>query len=163
MPQKASQETTCWDKLEAMGLWFPALLLFSCVLSRLFQADRIRRMKGIPEKREEVRHISADDLGDSFTPKTDERKMLSYQDGKIADTDGELIMQGVTLSSHEWSMSNFPCSLASNITSHSMQSLAFQSLLRWKMIVLPNSPCITYTFLHKRLGECTFWAWEWKG
>ena len=39
----------------------------------------------------------------------------------------------------------------------------FHSLLTWKMIVLPNSHCITYTFLYKRLGECTFQTWEWKG
>ena len=23
--------------------------------------------------------------------------------------------------------------------------------------------CVTYTFLFGRLGECTFWGWEWKG
>ena len=28
------------------------------------------------------------------------------------------------------------------------------------MIVLPNPHCINYTFLNKRLGECTFWTWE---
>ena len=33
-------------------------------------------------------------------------------------------------------MSNFSCSLTRNITSHSMKSLAFHSLLRLKMIVL---------------------------
>ena len=32
---------------------------------------------------------------------------------------------------------NFPCSLTRNITSHSMENLAFHSLLRWKMIMLP--------------------------
>ena len=26
-----------------------------------------------------------------------------------------------------------------------------------------NSHCITHTFIFKRLGECTFWTWEWKG
>ena len=34
-------------------------------------------------------------------------------------------------------MSNFPCSLTRNITSHSMKNLAFHSLPRWKMIILP--------------------------
>ena len=29
-----------------------------------------------------------------------------------------------------------PCSLARNITSHSLENLAFHSLLRWKMIVI---------------------------
>ena len=31
------------------------------------------------------------------------------------------------------------------------------------MIILPILTYLTYTFLFKRLGECTFWAWEWKG
>ena len=26
-----------------------------------------------------------------------------------------------------------------------------------------NSHYLTYAFLSKRLGECTFWVWEWKG
>ena len=34
----------------------------------------------------------------------------------------------------EWSMSNFPCSLTRNITSHSMENLAFHHLLSLKMI-----------------------------
>ena len=38
--------------------------------------------------------------------------------------------------SWEWSMSNFPSSPTRNITSHSMENLAFHSLLRWKMIIL---------------------------
>ena len=42
--------------------------------------------------------------------------------------------------SQEWSISNFPCSLTRNITSHSMKNLAFHSLLRWKMIMLPILP-----------------------
>ena len=33
-------------------------------------------------------------------------------------------------------MSNFPCSLARNITPHSMKNLAFHSLHRWKMFIL---------------------------
>ena len=65
--------------------------------------------------------------------------------------------------SREWWSSNFSWSLTSNITSHSMKNVAFQSWLRWKTIVLRNSHCITYTFLYKRLGEYTFWTWEWKG
>ena len=38
-----------------------------------------------------------------------------------------------------------PCSLTSNITSHSMENLALHTLLRWKMIQLPNSHYLTYT------------------
>ena len=53
-------------------------------------------------------------------------------------------------------MSNFPCSLTSNITPHSMENMAFHSLLRLKMIVLPNSHYLTYAFPYKRLGECTY-------
>ena len=41
-----------------------------------------------------------------------------------------------TLSHQEWSISNFPCSLARNVTSHIMKNFAFHSLLRWKMIIL---------------------------
>ena len=37
----------------------------------------------------------------------------------------------------EWSISNFPYLFARNITSHSMKNLAFDSLLRREMIILP--------------------------
>ena len=30
------------------------------------------------------------------------------------------------------------------------------------MIMTTNSYYLTYTFLFERLGECTFWTWEWK-
>ena len=50
-------------------------------------------------------------------------------------------------------MSNFPCSLTRNITSHSMKNLAFHGLLRWKMIILP---LLTTSLIHFFwLGECT--------
>ena len=39
--------------------------------------------------------------------------------------------------SQEWSISNFICSLTRNITSHSMKNLAFNILLKWKMIIPP--------------------------
>ena len=60
-------------------------------------------------------------------------------------------------------MSNFLCSLASNITSNSMRNLAFHSLLRWKMIILPIPITSPIHFSLGRLGECSFWTWEWKG
>ena len=44
-----------------------------------------------------------------------------------------------------------------------MKNLAFHSLLRCKMIVLPTLTTLSYTVLFTRLGECSFWAWEWKG
>ena len=39
--------------------------------------------------------------------------------------------------SQEWSTSDFPCSLSISITWHSMENLAFHSLPRWKIIILP--------------------------
>ena len=39
--------------------------------------------------------------------------------------------------SSEWSMSNFPCILTRNIAYHSMENLAFHSLLKWKKITVP--------------------------
>ena len=48
--------------------------------------------------------------------------------------------------------------LASPEISHSMENLAFHSLLRWKMIILPVLPTSLICFLNNRLGECTFWS-----
>ena len=56
-----------------------------------------------------------------------------------------------------------PMALHRNITSHSMKNLVFHSLLRWKIIVLPILTTPLIRFCLKRLGECTFWTWEWKG
>ena len=80
------------------------------------------------------------------------------------------------------SVSSLPCNLIRNITSHSLKNLAFQRLLRWKVLVmllylchiLVSTPygCVLnicdYTtnsdatllihFLIKPLGECTLWA-----
>ena len=42
-------------------------------------------------------------------------------------------------------MINFPCSLTINITLYSMKSLAFHSLYRWKMIILP---ILTTSLMH---------------
>ena len=39
---------------------------------------------------------------------------------------------------------------------HSMKNLTFQSLLSWKMIILPIPTTSLSTFLFKRLRECTF-------
>ena len=40
----------------------------------------------------------------------------------------------------------------------------FIAYSNWKMIIVPSKPHnLTYIFLFKRLGECSFWAWEWKG
>ena len=71
--------------------------------------------------------------------------------------------KGWPFHSQDWSSSNFSCSLTSHITSHGTKNLTFHSLLRLKDDSCTSSHYLTYTFLLKRLGECTFWAWEWKG
>ena len=63
----------------------------------------------------------------------------------------------------ESSNSHLPCSLTRNITSHSMKNLAFHSLLRWKIIILPILTTSLIHFSLKGLGGCMFWTWEWKG
>ena len=56
--------------------------------------------------------------------------------------------------SQEWSISNFPCSLARNITSHSLKNLAFHTLLRlrdnYTIILLPIlTTSLKYVSLYK--------------
>ena len=46
----------------------------------------------------------------------------------------------------------FPCSLTRNITSHRMESLAFHSLLRWKMIILYYQFSLTHLYLFSLNG-----------
>ena len=50
--------------------------------------------------------------------------------------------------SQEWSMPNFLYSLTRNITSHSMKNLAFHSVFRRKMIILP---ILTTWLIHSSL------------
>nr|XP_002195362.5 nucleolar protein 14 [Taeniopygia guttata] len=49
------------------------------------EADRLRRMRGIDEEANKKRpsHTSADDLADGFILDKDDRRLLSYKDGKI--------------------------------------------------------------------------------
>ncbi|XP_025968534.1 nucleolar protein 14 isoform X2 [Dromaius novaehollandiae] len=49
------------------------------------EADRLRRMRGIDEQetKKKPKHISADDLADGFILDKDDRRLLSYKDGKI--------------------------------------------------------------------------------
>ncbi|XP_058659347.1 nucleolar protein 14 isoform X1 [Ammospiza caudacuta] len=49
------------------------------------EADRLRRMRGIDEETNQKRpsHMSADDLADGFILDKDDRRLLSYKDGKI--------------------------------------------------------------------------------
>ncbi|XP_014750761.1 PREDICTED: nucleolar protein 14 [Sturnus vulgaris] len=49
------------------------------------EADRLRRMHGIDEEANKKRpsHMSADDLADGFILDKDDRRLLSYKDGKI--------------------------------------------------------------------------------
>ena len=58
--------------------------------------------------------------------------------------------------SQEWSILNFPCSITRTLTSHIMKNLAFHSLLRWEMIILPILTTSPIHFSLKRSGECTF-------
>ncbi|KAM6401648.1 nucleolar protein 14 [Pluvialis apricaria] len=49
------------------------------------EADRQRRMRGIDEEanKKKPSHVSADDLADGFILDKDDRRLLSYKDGKI--------------------------------------------------------------------------------
>ncbi|XP_075565197.1 nucleolar protein 14 isoform X2 [Pelecanus crispus] len=49
------------------------------------EADRLRRMRGIDEQanKKKPSHVSADDLADGFILDNDDRRLLSYKDGKI--------------------------------------------------------------------------------
>ncbi|NXI85928.1 NOP14 protein, partial [Rhipidura dahli] len=55
------------------------------------EADRLRRMRGIDEQASKKRpsHTSADDLADGFILDKDDRRLLSYKDGKINIEDEE--------------------------------------------------------------------------
>ncbi|XP_044536690.1 nucleolar protein 14 [Gracilinanus agilis] len=52
---------------------------------RKLEADRLRRMLGKEEdeKSKKPKHMSADDLNDGFVLDKDDRRLLSYKDGKI--------------------------------------------------------------------------------
>ncbi|XP_051692636.2 nucleolar protein 14 isoform X2 [Oryctolagus cuniculus] len=52
---------------------------------RKLEADRLRRMRGRDEgdSRKEPQHASADDLDDGFVLDADDRRLLSYRDGKM--------------------------------------------------------------------------------
>ncbi|XP_068709528.1 nucleolar protein 14-like isoform X2 [Montipora foliosa] len=47
------------------------------------ELQRQRRMNGLPAVEKKTKHVSADDLGDSFTPAEDNRVMMCYQDGSM--------------------------------------------------------------------------------
>ena len=44
-----------------------------------------------------------------------------------------------------------------------MKNLDFHGYSDEKSLHFRNSHYLTYTFLFQRMGECTFWTWEWKG
>ena len=62
-----------------------------------------------------------------------EMLQISVNSGKVYRSSSRSHEQ-LKLASHsqEWSISNFSCCLTRNITSHSMENLAFPILLRWK-------------------------------
>ena len=43
------------------------------------------------------------------------------------------------------------------------ENLVFHCILKWKMNILQILTTSLMHFLFKTLGECTFWAQEWKG
>ena len=96
------------------------------------------------------RYYLATSADDSVVKLWDLRKLKNFKTINLGDRFE--VRETVCLSlyclcrsnSQEWSISNFPCSLTRNITSHSMKNLTFHSSLRWQMI------------LH------AFWTWEWK-
>ena len=53
--------------------------------------------------------------------------------------------------SQDLSISNFPCKLTRNITSHSMENLAFHSFLSKDEYTTMNSHCLTHTFLFRKV------------
>ena len=53
--------------------------------------------------------------------------------------------------SQEWSISTFLCSLTWNITSYSMENLAFHSLLTWMIIII--LPILSVSLNISRLGR----------
>ncbi|NXJ06730.1 NOP14 protein, partial [Odontophorus gujanensis] len=55
------------------------------------EADRLRRMRGIDEQENKKKpsHVSADDLADGFILDKDDRRLLSYKDGKMNIENGE--------------------------------------------------------------------------
>ena len=63
--------------------------------------------------------------------------------------------ESLTLSLPRVSISNFPCSLTRNITSHSMENLAFHSLFRWKMII-PQILTTSLIHLSFKIGRMYF-------
>ncbi|KAM7449136.1 nucleolar complex protein 14 [Porites harrisoni] len=56
---------------------------------RKLELERQRRMKGLPAVDKKPKHVSADDLGDSFTPAEDDRVLLSYQDGSMLNVEDD--------------------------------------------------------------------------
>ena len=81
--------------------------------------------------------------------------------GSIVKT--KIVPSSQPFHSQEWSISNFSCSLTKYTTSHSLENVAFHSLLIWEMIILPILTTSYIRYSLGRLGECTFWTWEWKG
>ena len=55
------------------------------------------------------------------------------------------------------------CSLARNMTLHSRENLAFHRFTQMKEDYTTKSHYRTHIFPFERLGECTFWTWEWEG
>ena len=63
----------------------------------------------------------------------------------------------------EWSMSNFPCSLTEILHYTVWRTWLFIAYSDESLIILSILTTSLIHFLLGRLGEWTFWAWEWKG
>ena len=105
---------------------------------------------------EEVEHAQREALDLQF--KEAREKLETEMNQAIQEHEAMMARQGTvsmtvwTFHSQEWSISNFLSSLARNITSYSMKNLAFHSLLRWKMIIIP--------ILSTSLIHCSLKGWE---
>ena len=91
-----------------------------------------------------------------------ERKIKALEE-KYEQKCKELGVRTPPFHSWEWSMSNFSCSLSLNITSHSMENLAFHSLLRWEIII---RQILTTSLIHhllKNVGRMYFLSLGVKG
>ena len=70
----------------------------------------------------------------------------------------------LTLSLPRVNNSNFPCSLARDITSLSVKNLSFHSLYSdWNDYTINSHYIIYALILFERLWECIFWTWKCKG
>ena len=98
--------------------------------------------------------VAVSNIGHAFVIRSNARRTLEtsaivFSHG-VHHPDQIFVRDNAIFYSHslEWSISNFPCSLTRNITSHSMKNLAFHSLLRCKMTM-----CYKFTLPHSYIAQ----------